>query len=73
MLERETYFYTQSVSEYTVLATMYMVDQRGTIEIRPSLHFTVLQTSDEVKLGCGGSGGGERVVDRFEVCFRSVC
>lgn len=51
---------------------MYMVDQRGPIEISPSIHFVVLQTRDKVELGCGGSGDGDRVVDRLR-CFRSVC
>lgn len=40
----KTDFYNQSsVSKYKALATMYIVDQRGTIEINPSLHFTVAQ------------------------------
>lgn len=39
-LERENRLLHSVVSEYKVLATVYMVDQRGTIEMRPSFHFT---------------------------------
>lgn len=51
---------------------MYMVDKRGAVEISPSSHFTVFQARAEVELGCGGSGGGGRVVGRSR-WFRSVC
>lgn len=41
-----------------------MVGKRGAVEISPSSHFTVFQARAEVELGCGGSGGGGRVVGR---------
>lgn len=55
-----------------VLGVMNMVGKRGAIGISPTSHFTVLQTRGGVELGCGGSGGGDRVVGRLR-CFRSVC
>lgn len=58
MLERENRL-LQSVNLNKALATMCVVDQRGTIEVSPSLYFTV------VELGCGGSGDGDRAVDRL--------